>query len=110
MSFATEIQQPISSKVILFEIDIGKSNDFWVSYAGGVYFCNFYDTYSKLTSFTTITDLPDIAIVGSVITDGIQLQKVSTPQACIDTDMSFYWESATRGWYIHCPRGDDPDV
>ncbi len=110
MSFATEIQNPISSKVILFQIDIGKNVGFWITYSGGVRFCNFYDTYSKLTSFTTVPDLPTIAIVGSVIVDGVQLQKVSSPQACVDMDTSFYWESATRSIFIHCPRGDDPDL
>lgn len=110
MVFNTEIQKPISNKVVLFEIDIGRGMDFWVSYAAGVYFCNFYDTYSKLISFPTVPDLPAITIVGSVIADGIQLQKVSSPQACIDLDSSFYWESATRALYIHCPRGDDPDL
>lgn len=110
MSFATEIVKAISDKVVLFEIDIGKNIGFWISYAAGVHMCNFFDVYGKLTSFTSVPDLPDIAIVGSVIADGVQLQQVSTPALCISTNLSFYWESATRTLYIHCDRGDDPDL
>jgi hypothetical protein len=110
MAFATDKLKPISSKVIIFQIDIGKNNDFWVNYAAGVWIINFDNMYSKITSFTTYPDAPEITQVGSVIANGVQLSKVSSPLACETQDSSFYYEAGTLTLYVHCPFGNDPDL
>jgi len=108
MAFATDKLKPISSKVTIFQIDIGKESDFYSSYAAGVWTVNFNNTYPRLTVFTTFPDAPDIQSVGSVTASGVQLSKVSSPASCISQDSSFYWEAGTLTLYIHCPNGDNP--
>ena len=110
MSFATEITKQINSKVILGQLDIGKQNTAWVPFCGAVWNANLLNIYPQCDIFNDCNPTPVMTLLGSIVCNGLQMSKVSSPQACLNKDSSFYYERATQMIYLHCPNADDPDL
>jgi hypothetical protein len=110
MSFFTEIRKPINTRqnVIIYQISIGKKNTFWKNYAAGCWKVNFNNVYSELASFPTVPQVTSYKTIANVSVNGVELQKMSTAELCVQYGSSFYYEAATKLLIIHIHNGDEP--
>ncbi len=110
-TFAELIRQPSSLKITLLELDIGRMHGQWFNRRAGVWYYNFSGTYALIdAAFLAGVVGLDIARVGSVKSDGIPLAAVTGLDAVQTNELSFWWDSANLGLYVHIQNGDEPSI
>ena len=112
MSLATTLaQRPASKKITLVELDIGAQQTVWFNWAAGVWYVDFDAVYDLIdASLLTGVSSQTTGSVGSVSSDAAQLLSVGGAATVQTTELSFFYDSATRRVYIHLQNGDEPSL
>lgn len=126
-AYADLVEQPILEPVVLFEIDIGEPQDFWIALEAGIWMFKVTNVTEGVTydfqngafcygSFENAGGPEDlgtnevIKIVNSFEVAGEQYTSVSGLANLRSTNKSFYYDAATTIIYVHFDGFDPPDV
>lgn len=93
--------------VVLFEIDIGQTQDFFTNYSAGVWYVNFEATYPDIDSTLLVgVAAQDLTLIGSVAWDGVQLGNVPSIAAVEASPATFH--SVGSYLYVSGPDRNSP--
>ena len=121
------VEQVTIEPIVLFEIDIGEAQDFWIAYEAGIWmfkitnvtegvsydfqngaFC--YGSFENAGGPEDLGTNEVIKIVNSFEAAGEQYTSVSSLATLRSTNKSFYYDAATTIIYVHFDAFDPPDV
>jgi hypothetical protein len=112
--FTDYASKPVSQKITLFELDIGRLQDFWVNYRAGLWYLEFNKAYTSIivVDQALITDISEITFerVGSVQSDGVNLTEVTSLATLDSTEQSFYFDNTNDHLYLHLTNHDEPSM
>ena len=98
-----------NSPIILFQIDLLKSNLQWINIGSGIWEVNFDNIYSfvsfDLLDGFTMQDFNDIK---SVLVDSEYYSDLTSLLLVSETNRSFIYDSASKTLYIHFINNDEP--
>jgi len=99
----------MSKKEILIELDIGKIVDLFINESAFVWKVNLDGVYPVPEAFLlTGYEALGIVSVGSVKSDSINLNRLSSLATVQAAPGSFYYDSVARNVFIHYPDSNDP--
>lgn len=124
MSFATEKEKPVSNKVVLVEMSIGRNQINWLNYSAGIWYYRF-NTFKKNVSHSFLdgnflfgpfgsSDTSDSGInftpfdVQSVSVDSETYTEQSSIADLISNNKSWYYTRDETEFFIHVDGFDDP--
>lgn len=111
MTFAQAAARPISRKIVLLELDIGREWAQWFNRYAGTWYVNFDLLYPLIDSaFLAGAVGLEITRIGSVKVDGVSLSPVTGAVDVQINDSSFYFHDGSKTLYVHCPGGDEPRI
>jgi hypothetical protein len=100
-----------SKKILLFEMDIGQTQEFWTNWRAGSWFVNFDMDYPNIdSSLLSGVEAQDVTTIGSVKQGGSSLRKVASKEDVQENDSSFYYDPLFKSLYIHLSNGDSPNI
>ena len=106
-TFADAAALPAKQSVVLFEIDVGRIQEFFTNYSAGVWYVNFDAVYPDIdATLLAGVSTQDIALVGSVAWDGVQLSSVGSVTAVEATEGTFHF--AAPELYVRGPSSNSP--
>jgi hypothetical protein len=110
MSLATvEALKPSTQKITLVELDFGAPQTVWFNWAAGVWYVDFDAVYDLIDpALLAGVTAQTTGAIGSVSSDAAPLLAVASAAEVQTTELSFYYDSATRRVYIHLQNGDEP--
>lgn len=106
---ATEALRPSTEKITIVELDLGKQQTVWFNWAAGVWYVDFDAVYDLIdAALLTGVVAQTTGAVGSVSSDAARLLLVASAATVQTTELSFFYDAATRRVYIHLQNGDEP--
>ena len=110
MDFDLGARTPNTTKIILAELDISRSQTQWVNYAPFSWYVNLVADYPAYAGFTDGIIAVTITSVGSVTFDNLPLSRLESKSAVAENAESWYYDPELREVYVHLPDGDAPDL
>ncbi len=109
--FATLAAKPNTTKVLLFELDIGQSQEQWTNYQAHVWYINFDAVYPDLADWLKAgLEAVTISSIGSVLVDSVSIPSVASKSDVQGNDPSFHYSDDEKALYLRCPTGSDPHL
>jgi hypothetical protein len=113
MSTSTFASALISEKVTLFELSNGQRQVVWFSHSARVYRVNFDALYSWVDEPAFLADLSAQVIstaIGYVASDAAPLLQLASIAEVEATELSFFYNAATRDLYVYIQDGERPSL
>jgi len=124
MSFTTEKEKPVSNKIVLAEIDMGRKQINWLNYSAGIWYYRF-NTFKEnqehsflygnflfgpfLSSGTEDSGINFTPFdVGSCFVDGEEYTEQASIANLISNNKSWCYDRDETEFYIHVDGFDDP--
>ena len=113
-TFTDKAQLPVSKKIILFEMDLGQLQSFWVNWRAGMWYLELDRAYATdiIISDDLISNISPIIFtrIGSVQKDAVNLTNVTSTATVLTTEDSFYFDETNQILYVHLDNWDEPSM